>query len=139
MNRLKNLSRRAIFEIAGVIVALALIGSAGSKPAEIVYEPSPYPVASYVPSPYPVPSPYAVEGPTVYGLSTECQDYLTALEDETLNLLTFITDVYEAYLDYPDEDLLDFGRRVEDIISTNTVDEFDESLADDCWSGPIEP
>ena len=106
--------RRAI-----VLLGLTILLTACAAPdPEIVYQPSPYPVETeiIIPSPYPVP------GPTVEVVPTECKAAFDELVDNHSMALEFIIAIFDDYLDYPDEDLAEFGKRVEDRL--NAAPEF---------------
>jgi hypothetical protein len=93
----------------------AMVGAVVKAP-EIVEVPVPVPslVEVMVPSPYPS----LVEVPVI---PEACQVVIDALIDQNINALEFVVSVYNAYLDYPDEDILQFGRRVEAILTSDSI------------------
>lgn len=115
--------------LVGAIAAAALLGAvvgAEMKPAEIVVVPSPYPSEVIVPSPYP--SLVEVE---VAVIPEACQTVIDGLIDESIAQLELIVSIYGAYLDYPDEDIAQFGRRVEVILDNDAQNRTDDHRADD--------
>lgn len=95
------------------------------------------------PSPLPVPTPQIVEvpGPTVEVLPAVCQDALFKADDVIAEHAEVMIDILDAYLDYPDENIADFGRRVEtilndELLNQSTAWEEYSALADSCLATP---
>jgi len=103
-------------------------------------KPAPEPVTEYVPSPYAVPSPYEVRvvEPSPYEVEVAPKACLDAIDDLTIEvntMSTFTLDVLDAYVSYPDEDLGQFGARVEDAILTfdvNDLPDYPQAAVDEC-------
>lgn len=114
------------------VVAFLLMGvgyamAPGGEPdvAEASPTASPTPTEESTPDPTPV----VVE---IEVTPQSCLDAIDGLLIEGSNSLTFVSDVLEAYLDYPDENLAEFGARVETIATEFKLEEgsVDKYLAD---------
>lgn len=122
------------------------VGAAGAQEEEV---PLPTPQIVEVPGPtqrveVEVVREVEVPGPTqtieveVEVVPRACEDALYAADRVIGDNAEWMLDVLSAYTDYPDEDLVDFGRRFEAIVAEGRTDEqnalWDEyvALADDC-------
>lgn len=112
-----------------LLTAMALTGCAAAA------VPTPTPRTIEVPGPTQT---IEVPGPTqtieIEVASASCVDALNQADMHSLELLELVTGIYDDYLDYPDEDLEQFGARVEERLNTTTLTDgavyFD--LADEC-------
>ncbi len=92
------------------------------------------------PEPIPVPTPLVIEvpGPIVETVPAECTEAIGAADVLIQTLIQMPLAVTTAYVDYPDENLEEFGARVETIITDFDVDtltgDWDAytEVADDC-------
>lgn len=150
-----GLARWVQIVIVAVIAlsVVSLVGNIGGGAANARYEEGfAAGVASVTPPPQPTPELVEVEvpGPTQTIEVTEyvetevevvpqvCKDALFAADRVIGDNAEWILDVLSAYTDYPDEDLVDFGRRFEAIVAEGRTEEqealWDEytALADEC-------
>ena len=95
------------------------------------------------PDPTPEPTPVIVtETVEVEVVPEVCREALLAADRVIGMASEFPLDVLNAYVDYPDEDLVQFGRRVEDLMASYDVDAMDAewatytALADECLARP---
>ncbi len=92
-----------------VILALLLAGCAAAP----VPTPAPTPTPRIVEVPGPIPTPRIVE---VEVAPLACIATINELLDDSILLLDFVIAIEAAYFDFPDEDLAEFGARVEQIL-----------------------
>ncbi len=81
--------------------------------------PCPVPVPVVQPTPQVITR--DVPGPTVYVTPPACAEILDLLITSTTGPVAAMVELYAAYLDYPNEDLTDFGRRAEAILNEATI------------------
>jgi hypothetical protein len=73
-------------------------------------------IAAVTPEPTPEPTP--IPTPWIVSVAPpECIDAIEQLAARSVPDLQFIVDIYDAYLDYPDENLTQFGARVETLLN----------------------
>lgn len=134
-----------------IVVALLLlmlgvgIGAASASPTEVEPEPTVEPTPT--PEPTPEPTPVVITETVTETVEVEvevvpdvCIEALLAADVVMGESADVMLDILGAYVDYPDEDIAQFGRRVEDIIASTENDlgtsgwEDYVSLADQCMA-----
>jgi hypothetical protein len=128
------------------LLAISLVGNLGGNAREESYDEG-YEagVASVTPPPTPEPLPMPtpqvvnieVPGPTVEVVPDVCVDALLKADEVIGEEASTLLEIFEAYVDFPDENLEQFGVRVETILSDSSLDptaSWDEytALADSC-------
>ena len=124
----------AIVGIVGVVLLVAGVYSAGQsagQEAGLKLAAEARAAETPVPTP-PLPTPRIIEREVevtveIPVVPRACTNAFDTLLRENVDLLEFATGVLGDYYDYPDENLIDFGRRVEDRLGS-LPNNFDEDL-----------
>jgi len=118
--------------IALAIAALTITAcSASAAVPPTVEQPTPQVIEKIVE----VPGPVQVERVEVPVTPESCRVLIGALIEGADVRNDILILLYDAYLDYPNEDLTDFGRRAERILAESTLPELPgnfQSLVDEC-------
>lgn len=129
-----NIVKYAAVSLGALILGVVVGTSTGTEP-EPTPTPEPAPSVALMPTPTPRTVTETVE---VEVVPSVCIDALYAADEVISESSVLALDILGAYVDYPDEDLIQFGRRVEDIIAATDPDTLDETfdeyatLADAC-------
>ena len=136
-DRIHNPADRKPLAIAAAMAGiLGLAIGVVASPSEPVTVEVPGPTQTIeVPGPTQV---VEVPGPTIEVAPTACMDAIDDLVDVGLPFIDFALYVYDDYLDFPGENLEQFGARVEqrltdlDLMATTSIPEVPELAIDQC-------
>ena len=126
-----GLAGLALFIAFSIGVAAANSGEPEVVTVEVTPQPTLPPIATPEPTPVIVTETVTVEVPVV---PQACRDAIDAGSNQIAAGLDELVEIYSAYLDFPDEDIAEFGRRVEAIMVERAgrieaeQDEFDRYL-----------
>lgn len=120
------------------ILAIALGACAAPLPDPTAIPTAvPTPIPTATPEPTPEPTPRTVEV-RVEVVPDACREALMAADTLIVTLMQFPVDALGAYVDYPDENLAEFGVRMEGLLNSYDITQIEREwdaytpLATDC-------